>query len=43
MINPMSAGATWAASRAFRAAFAAMADVQSSASATWREWMPVWE
>ena len=24
-------------------AFAAMADVQSSASATWREWMPVWE
>ena len=28
---------------AFRAAFAAMADVQSSASATWREWMPVWE
>ena len=30
-------------SMAFRAALAAIADVQSSASATWREWMPVWE
>ena len=43
MMSPMSAGATCAASSAFRAAFAAMDDVQSSASATCREWMPVWE
>ena len=43
MIKPMSAGSTCAVSMAFRAALAAIADVQSSASATWREWMPVWE
>ena len=43
MTSPISDGATCAASRAVRAAFVAMTDVQSSASATWRERMPVWE
>ena len=42
-MSPISSGATLAVSMALRAAFTAIVDVQSSASAMWREWIPVCE
>ena len=43
MVSPISSGATPAASIAARAALVAIVDGQSSSSAMWRAWMPVWE